>query len=126
MRALRFLGEGRAAERAVGIEAQGVDPMVALRNSQDLDVRDELGRPVSAKLVAAQLKAAQAAASADAAFSSRLPRPASWRGRWSSGSSAGRHRHRLADIALARALGLARSQVPIQRASTNRTKGRRQ
>jgi hypothetical protein len=62
-----------AAETAVGIEARGVDPMVALRNSQGLDLRDELGRPVSPKLIAAQLKAAQASASADAAFSSRLP-----------------------------------------------------
>jgi|GEM_PF-4262916 len=68
-----FGARGAAAETAVGIEAQGVDPMVALQNAQSLDLRDELGRPVSPKLIAAQLKAAQASAAADAAFSSRLP-----------------------------------------------------
>jgi hypothetical protein len=70
---LAFRAGGAAAETAVGVEARGVDPMVALLNSQRLDLRDELGRPVSAKLVAAQLKAAQASASVDAAFISRLP-----------------------------------------------------
>jgi hypothetical protein len=64
---------GAFAETAVGIEAKGVDALVALQNSQKLDLRDELGRPISSKLIAAQLKAAQASASADAAFSSRLP-----------------------------------------------------
>jgi len=63
-----------AAETPVGIEARGVDPMVALQNPQGLDLRDELGRPVSPSLIAAQLKAAQAKAAADAAFSSRLPK----------------------------------------------------
>jgi len=67
------VGISSAAERAVGLEAQGVDPMVALQNSQGLDLRDELGRPVSPKLIAVQLKAAQASAAAEAAFSSRLP-----------------------------------------------------
>lgn len=61
------------AETAVGLEAQGVDPLVALRNHGDLDLRDELGRPVSPQLIARQLKAAQAEAAADNAFSSRLP-----------------------------------------------------
>jgi hypothetical protein len=64
---------GARAEIAVGIEAKGVDPMVALRNAQRLDLRDELGRPVSSSLIAAQLKSAQAEASADASFASRLP-----------------------------------------------------
>lgn len=68
-------GAGRAAaETAVGMEAQGVDPMVALQNSLHLDLRDELGRPISSKLIAAQLKAAQASASAEAAYSSSLPK----------------------------------------------------
>ncbi|MBI5240309.1 MAG: hypothetical protein HY926_07530 [Elusimicrobia bacterium] len=70
---LAVLAGGAAAETAVGIEARGVDPMVALQNSHGLDLRDELGRPVSPKLIAAELKAAQAQAAADAAFSSRLP-----------------------------------------------------
>jgi len=62
------------AETAVGLEAQGVDPMVALSNPGALDLRDELGRPVSPAIIARQLKAAQAEAAAQAAFSSRLPR----------------------------------------------------
>jgi len=66
-------GVGRAAETPVGLEARGVDPLVALRNAGGLDVRDELGRPVSARLIERQLKAARASASAEAAFSSRLP-----------------------------------------------------
>lgn len=61
------------AERAVGLEAQGVDPQAALDNPEGLDVRDELGRPVSAALIRAQLKKAQATAAADAAYASRLP-----------------------------------------------------
>ena len=61
------------AERAVGLDAQGVDPMAALSNPNHLDVRDELGRPVSAQLVAAELKQAQAKAASEAAFASRLP-----------------------------------------------------
>ena len=69
-----FWARGAAAEIAVGIEARGVDPMVALRNSQGLDLRDELGRPISPRLIETQLKAAQASASAEAAFSSRLPK----------------------------------------------------
>jgi hypothetical protein len=68
-----FWARGAAAEIAVGIEARGVDLSAALRNSQGLDLRDELGRPVSPKLIADQLKAAQASAAAEAAFSSRLP-----------------------------------------------------
>lgn len=62
-----------ALEQAVGLEAQGVDPWASLHNPLGLDVRDELGRPVSARLVESQIKAAAAKAAAAAAFSSRLP-----------------------------------------------------
>lgn len=65
------------AEVPVGLEAQGVDAQAALESPSDLDLRDELGRPVSAALVAKQLKAAAAEAAADSAFSSRLPQAAS-------------------------------------------------
>ena len=64
------------AETAVGLDAQGVDPMVALHNDSGLDVRDELGRPVSAQKVADGLKQAQAKAASEAAFASRLPQAA--------------------------------------------------
>ena len=64
------------AERAVGLDAQGVDPMSALSNPSGLDVRDALGRPVSARLVASELKQAQAKAASEAAFASRLPKAA--------------------------------------------------
>jgi len=63
----------QAAERAVGLDAQGVDPAVALQSAGQLDLRDELGRPISPRLIEVQLKASRAAASCDAAFSSRLP-----------------------------------------------------
>src|SRR5579872_3136370 len=63
----------QAAERAVGLEAQGVDPMVALHNPSGLDVRDAEGRPVSAAVIARQLKAASAQSTADASYVSRLP-----------------------------------------------------
>lgn len=62
-----------AVERPVGIEAQGVDPMSAVVNPGGLDVRDELGRPVSARVIETQIKAAQASAAEDGAFASRLP-----------------------------------------------------
>ena len=62
-----------AAEQAVGLQAQGVDPMAALHNAAGLDVRDELGRPVSAEVIAKELKAASAQAAAASAFTSRLP-----------------------------------------------------
>lgn len=66
----------RAREATVGLDAQGVDPMVALHNDSGLDVRDELGRPVSARKVAAELKQAQARAASEAAFASPLPQAA--------------------------------------------------
>lgn len=66
----------KAAERAVGLDAQGVDPLVSLSNPGNLDVRDALGRPVSAELVAAQVKQARAKAASEAAFASKLPQAA--------------------------------------------------
>lgn len=63
-----------AAEQAVGLEAQGVDPWAALRNGQGLDVRDANGRPVSAQLIERQLRAASARAEAQKADLSRLPK----------------------------------------------------
>ncbi|OGR90306.1 MAG: hypothetical protein A2V88_17570 [Elusimicrobia bacterium RBG_16_66_12] len=72
--ALALLAAGARAEAPVGLDAKGVDPLSAVDNRLGLDVRDELGRPVSGRLVLDQLKAAQAARSAENAFSSRLPR----------------------------------------------------
>lgn len=85
-----------AAEHAVGLEARGVDPMAALHNAAGLDVRDALGRPVSAAVIAKEMKAAAAGAAAASAFASRLPQAAavtymlellkiaraSWRAAW--------------------------------------------
>jgi hypothetical protein len=66
-----------SAETPVGLDARGVDPLVAVENPNGLDVRDELGRPVSGKLVEAELKQAQTKAAVQAAaFSSALPRAA--------------------------------------------------
>lgn len=61
------------AEEAVGLEAQGVDPWAALLNPHRLDVRDELGRPVSARLIERQLKLGQASGAERASYASRLP-----------------------------------------------------
>lgn len=72
--ALALLVSGARAEAPVGLDAQGVNPLSAVDNRLGLDVRDELGRPVSGRLVLDQLKAAQAARSAENAFASRLPR----------------------------------------------------
>lgn len=65
-----------AAERAVGLEAQGVDPAFALENPLELDVRDELGRPVRRSVIERQLKASQVSAEARAAEASALPQAA--------------------------------------------------
>jgi hypothetical protein len=61
-----------AAETAVGLDAQGVDPMAAVANEWGLDVRDELARPVSGEKVLTELKQASAARAAASAFTSRL------------------------------------------------------
>ena len=47
--------------------------MAALSNPEGLDVRDTLGRPVSAALIEMQLKAAGVQAAGDATYSTRLP-----------------------------------------------------
>lgn len=70
--ALAFLAAPAAAESAVGLDARGVDPLAAVSNSWGLDVRDELGRPVSGEKVLRELKQASAARAAAGAFSSRL------------------------------------------------------
>ncbi|MDE2491018.1 MAG: hypothetical protein KGM24_09220 [Elusimicrobia bacterium] len=61
------------AETPVGLGAQGVDPMAAVDNRQGLDVRDALGRPVTAGAVLRDLKRAEAARTAQNAYASALP-----------------------------------------------------
>ncbi len=70
--ALAFLAGPAAAETAVGLDARGVDPMAAVDNRWGLDVRDELGRPVSGEKVLGELKQASAARAAANAFVSKL------------------------------------------------------
>ena len=73
--ALVLLVGGRArAETAVGLDARGVDPMAAVDNRAGLDVRDELGRPVSGQAVLADLKRAEVARAAENSYSSALPK----------------------------------------------------
>src|SRR5688500_7143134 len=60
------------AEMPVGLEAQGVDPWASLHNTQKLDVRDELGRPVSASVIESQMKAIAVEKAADDTYASRL------------------------------------------------------
>jgi hypothetical protein len=73
--ALALLLGGRArAETAVGLDARGVDPMAAVDNSSGLDVRDELGRPVTAKAVLDDMKKASAGRTAETAYQSSLPK----------------------------------------------------
>ncbi len=54
----------------VGLSAEGVSISYALHNAFHLDVRDALGRPVSAPLIRKEIKTSQAAARAHAALSS--------------------------------------------------------
>lgn len=82
---------------AVGLEAQGIDPWQALHNFQGLDVRDELGRPVSAVLIESQLKSRSAAQASESAWSSSLPEARAallvlefWSGLFTALSSSGR------------------------------------
>lgn len=73
--ALAFLLAGAArAERTVGLDARGVDPMAAVQNPLGLDVRDELGRPVTAQAVLRDMKAATVTRAAEAAYASTLPK----------------------------------------------------
>jgi len=73
--ALVLLVGGRArAETAVGLDARGVDPIAAVNNPLGLDVRDALGRPVSAHVVLDELKRAEVARAAETSYSSHLPK----------------------------------------------------
>ena len=73
--ALVLLMGGRVrAETAVGLDARGVDPMAAVSNPQGLDVRDELGRPVSAAVVLEQFKRAEVARVIETSYTSALPK----------------------------------------------------
>lgn len=71
---LSLLSPAARAERSVGLDARGVDPMAAVDNRDGLDVRDELGRPVSAQKVLRDLKEASAARAAQNAYASALPK----------------------------------------------------
>ena len=72
--ALALLPFGARAESPVGLEARGVDPMSAVDNRLGLDVRDEMGRPVSGRVVLEELKRASVARTIANSFTSRLPR----------------------------------------------------
>lgn len=71
---LALLASAGRAETTVGLDAQGVDPRAAVDNRWGLDVRDELGRPVSGEKVLAEMKGAAMARAADNTFTSRLPK----------------------------------------------------
>jgi len=71
---LALLAGAARAETAVGLDARGVDPMAAVDDRQGLDVRDELGRPVTAAAVLRDLKTASAARAAETAYASALPK----------------------------------------------------
>lgn len=71
---LALIGSLARAEAPVGLDARGVDPMAAVENRQGLDVRDELGRPVTAQAVLHDLKSASVARAAEAAYASALPK----------------------------------------------------
>ena len=72
--ALAFLAGGLRAETPAGLDARGVDPRAAIDNRLGLDVRDELGRPVTSEQVLTDLKAATVAKAAANAYSSSLPK----------------------------------------------------
>jgi hypothetical protein len=72
--ALALLVGAARAERSVGLDAVGVDPLAAVDNSQGLDVRDALGRPVSGQAVLTELKKAAVARAAQVAAISNLPK----------------------------------------------------
>lgn len=70
---LALFPAGARAESPVGLEARGVDPMSAVDNRLGLDIRDELGRPISGRVVLEQLKRASVSRTAANSFASRLP-----------------------------------------------------
>ncbi|MFI5361786.1 MAG: hypothetical protein ACHQ49_07430 [Elusimicrobiota bacterium] len=70
-----LLAAGRSrAETAVGLDARGVNPIAAVNNPDGLDVRDALGRPVTAQAVLADMNKASAARAAQNSYSSHLPK----------------------------------------------------
>jgi len=72
--ALALLAPSVRAETAAGLDAQGVDPLAAIENKWGLDVRDELGRPVTREKVLTDLKGATVGRAAANAYASSLPR----------------------------------------------------
>ena len=72
--ALVLLASAARAETPVGLDAQGVDPRVAVDNRWGLDVRDEQGRPVTREKVLSDLKGTAVARAAKNAFASSLPK----------------------------------------------------
>jgi hypothetical protein len=72
--ALLLLAPAVRAETAAGLDAQGVDPRAAVENAWGLDVRDELGRPVTREKVLADLKQAAVKRAAANAYTSSLPK----------------------------------------------------
>ncbi len=72
--ALALFAPAGRAETAAGLDAQGVDPLVAVENRWGLDVRDELARPVTREQVLSDLKGATVSRAANNAFTSRLPK----------------------------------------------------
>lgn len=72
--ALALFAPGLRAETAVGLDAKGVDPRVAVDNRLGLDVRDESGRPVTREQVLADLKSAAVKRAAEGSFTSSLPK----------------------------------------------------
>lgn len=71
---MAILASASRAEDAVGLEAQGVDPWAAFLNRQDLDVRDELGRPVRREVIERQLRGAGLEAARASSIFSGLPK----------------------------------------------------
>lgn len=71
--ALALLAPAGRAETAAGLDAQGVDPLVAVENRWGLDVRDELARPVTREKVLSDLKGTTVARAAENTFTSHLP-----------------------------------------------------
>lgn len=63
----------RADGGAVGYDARGVDPMAAVANPLGLDVRDALGRPVSAAKLLQDLGRAQARQARESSYAEALP-----------------------------------------------------
>ncbi len=72
--ALSLLTGAARAETAVGLGARGVDPMAAVSNPLGLDVRDALGRPVTAQAVLRDVKQAAVTRTVETAYASTLPK----------------------------------------------------